>query len=682
MTKLYIENYEIDLTEGLSNSITYAVDDIVNIDSKMTSFSKTIVLPGTGNNNNILGNIYDLNNANFTGVGQNIFYNFNASRLARCRIEVNGLQIIKGTLRLLRIIKDRNNYEYEVAVFGELGGFISALSNSKLEDLDFSAYDHTYSLANITASWDDWNQGYGYYYPLIDYGLVSTDKHDFQYTAFRPALFLKEYLEKIIANAGYTYESNFFSTNFFKRLIIPHNQKALRGNVETNYVTATRSTNQVFSAEPDHLVTFTSNTLNNFTLVDGYKYRHDGATTITTKCILNIQGNYYTPPGATLRILIQKYGVNFEQQEVSLPRVTGSTAFNINLELTTDFALNDYVIVKLNGSFSFFWFPSGTITSANFVVDKDPAGFIELLLDDEIAINTTIPRGIFQKDFFTSCLKAFNLIVTEDKYKEKHLVIEPYIDFNDVTPSSYLDWSGLVDRSKPIISEPMSNINARFYNYAYKQDRDYYNELYRKTYNQGYGDNLFDNGFEFVKETEKVELIFSSTPLVGYDSEDKILPTIFKLASTTEEQVDSNIRIMQGKKITGVSSWDILNGVSVLGSYTDYPYAGHLDDPDAPNADINFGVPSELYFTLATGNLTNNLFNTYYSPYMAEIVDKDSRLVTCYVKLNEIDIFNLDFSKFIYIDGGLYRLIKVVDFVAGGYDNTKVELLRVIKTLY
>lgn len=120
----------------------------------------------------------------------------------------------------------------------------------------------------------------------------------------------------------------------------------------------------------------------------------------------------------------------------------------------------------------------------------------------------------------------------------------------------------------------------------------------------------------------------------------------------------------------------------MLGSYTDYPYAGHLDDPDAPNADINFGVPSELYFTLATGNLTNNLFNTYYSPYMAEIVDKDSRLVTCYVKLNEIDIFNLDFSKFIYIDGGLYRLIKVVDFVAGGYDNTKVELLRVIKTLY
>lgn len=152
MTKIYLEGYELDITEGLSNIITYAVDDIVNIDSKMTSFSKTIVIPGTANNNNLLGNIFDFNNANFTDTSANVFYNFNASKLAKCRIEVNGLQIIKGGLRLLKIIHDRRNIEYEVAVFGELGNFISALGNKKLEDLDFSEYDHTYSVANIASS--------------------------------------------------------------------------------------------------------------------------------------------------------------------------------------------------------------------------------------------------------------------------------------------------------------------------------------------------------------------------------------------------------------------------------------------------------------------------------------------------------------------------------------------------
>lgn len=677
MTKIYLEGYELDITEGLSNIITYAVDDIVNIDSKMTSFSKTIVIPGTANNNNLLGNIFDFNNANFTDTSANVFYNFNASKLAKCRIEVNGLQIIKGGLRLLKIIHDRRNIEYEVAVFGELGNFISALGNKKLEDLDFSEYDHTYSVANIASSWDNWNAGQGYYYPLIDYGAVSTNKHDFQYSALRPAFFMREYLTKIIADAGFTFESNFFDTNFFKRIGISHNQKSLRGNVNTNYVNSVKSTSQSISGV-DTNVTFNTNTLSNFTLVDGYKYRHDGVTTITTKCLLTISGSYQSIFTKT-RVLIQKYGSSYEQSEVYLPQTFTSKSFSVTLELDTSFALNDYVQVKINDSYGM---TTGSITSATFIVDKDPPGYIELLIGDTVNANNALPRGVFQKDFFTSILKLFNLIVTEDKYKEDHLIIEPYVDFYNLNPSTYIDWTDKVDRSQVIQIEPMSQVNARLYQYSFKQDNDYYNEQYRKAYNEGYGDRLYDNGLEFVKDTDKLELIFSATPIVGYDGEDKVYSTIFKMSGNNEEQIDSNIRLMQFKKVTGVSSWDIKNGVTVLGSYTNYPYAGHLDDPDIPNADINFGVPKELYFTLVSGDLANNMFNAYYSPYMAEITDKDSRIVTLNVKLNDVDIFNLDFSKFIYIDGCLYRLIKVMDYNAGSNETTKVQLLRVIKTQY
>jgi hypothetical protein len=50
------------------------------------------------------------------------------------------------------------------------------------------------------------------------------------------------------------------------------------------------------------------------------------------------------------------------------------------------------------------------------------------------------------------------------------------------------------------------------------------------------------------------------------------------------------------------------------------------------------------------------------------------------MKLNEQDIYNLDFGKFIYIDGTLYRLIKISDFTED--DVCEVQLLRVINTLY
>ena len=46
MTRIFIENNELDLTQGLSNQLTYAIDDLQNLDSKSTAFSKTIILPG------------------------------------------------------------------------------------------------------------------------------------------------------------------------------------------------------------------------------------------------------------------------------------------------------------------------------------------------------------------------------------------------------------------------------------------------------------------------------------------------------------------------------------------------------------------------------------------------------------------------------------------------------------
>jgi hypothetical protein len=228
----------------------------------------------------------------------------------------------------------------------------------------------------------------------------------------------------------------------------------------------------------------------------------------------------------------------------------------------------------------------------------------------------------------------------------------------------------------------MSEVNARFYELKYKADTDFYLDGYKKKYNEGYGDMFYDNGLEFSKEKEVVELIFANTVLLGYAGEDKVVPTVFKRSNDIEERIDHVIRIMQKKKVTGVASWDIMDGATVLSSHTVYPYAGHLDDPDAPNADICFGVPKEIFFVLVSGNLSNNLFNTYYSSYMAEVTDKDSRLLQGMMKLSETDIYNLDFSKFIYVDGGIYRLQRLVDYAAGENDTTKAELLRVIYTTY
>ena len=681
MTKIFIEGLELDLTQGLSNQLTFAIDDLNNLDSKATTFSKTIVLPGSTNNNKLLGNIFEFNNANFTiDEAPNVEYNFNASKSAACRIEVDGLEIVKGIFRLLEIIRDGENIEYECAVFGELGGLVTALGNKRLEDLDFSAYNHNYTYANITASWNT-ATGSGYCYPLIDYGNVSTGlygtaKKDFQYKTFRPALFVKEYFDKVMAAAGYTYTSSFLNTAFFKRLIIPNNAKTLTATSSTALNVSNTSAQSYNDIPGDPSTAFnltfpTKTTLGAFTTTNDYEFLYTGTVTITGKIKVKINNLFYQNLNNILTFYLKDYYPLTNENDITIPEYI----------IEKDIVVNPNDIINLRLFFTndeqFFisWDSMQMTLTASSLIP------VPINLSEAIIINDTIPKGIFQKDFFTSVLKMFNLMVTEDKFNSKHLVIEPYVDFYTGT---ILDWSDKLDRSKPIKIKPMSEATARYYELKWKQDNDFYNEDYRKKYNEGYGDRIFDNGLEFAKDSEKVDVIFAASTLYGVSGEDKVFPAIYKKSNnnTVEDPIEHIVRIMQVKKITGVASWNILNAATNLGSNTTYLYGGHFDDPDAPNADLNFGATKELYFELAAGNLSNNLFNTYYSPYLAEITDKDSRLLSGSFKLTQLDIFNLDFAKFIYIDGGLYRLSKVIDYTAETNDVTKVELLRVINKTY
>lgn len=685
MTRIFIEGLELDIDKGLTNRITYAIDDLYNLDSKATAFTKTIVLPGTANNNKLLGNIFEFNNSNFTfDANANVSYNFNAAKSAKCRIDVNGLSILKGVFRLLEIVYNGKEVEYECSVFGELGGFISKVGNLRLEDLDFSAYNQNYTIANINTSYDNANSGTGIYYPLVDIGKVSDGtygvaKKDYQYQALRPALHVREYIDKIITNAGYTFSSDYFNTDFFKRLIVPYNAKQLTktgtllANVLFDFIIVNTS-GDPGPISVSGVVPILTSSLTDFILV-GDTLKYTAADTRILNIDININIELTPSTEVTFKIL------KFSPSVATLTTLVANTTGTYNISATNiSFATNDILYLSYE-----MYIQAGEemiINTGTMEVNTLAAVPININIGDAITVNDVIPKNIYQKDFFTSILKMFNLLVTEDKLIDKHLNIKPYVDFYNTDRTTFLDYSSKIDRSKQIRVKPMSEVNARFYELKYKSDTDFYNDAYKKLYNEGYGDRLYDNGLEFSKEKESLEVIFANAVLVGYASEDKIVPTILKKNNDAEESIDQVIRIMQAKKITGVASWKIMDGASTLYTNTFYGYAGHLDDPDVPNADICFGVPKQIYFTLVSGNLSNNLFNTYYSSYMAEITDKDSRLLSAMVKLNDNEIYNLDFSKFIYIDGGLYRLQKLIDYAPNENETTKAEFLRVIYTTY
>lgn len=715
ITEIYIEDKRLDLSQDLSNEFTYSIDDIQDFAARNTSFSKTIILPGNAINNKLFGHIFEFGSANFYNPSaDNVGYNYNATKAASCVIYVDKIQVFKGILRLLEITIDRGSIEYECVVFGELGGFVTALNNYRLEELDFSQYDHNWTATNILNSWEQASgttaSGMGYYYPLIDYGQVSSNKKHWSYKAFRPALFVREYVDKIITASGYTWESDFFNSNLFKRLVIPNNQKYLSNYSDISFYGTFENIQRSYSGFPTPRPLLSIYDIINsgfFTLnLALNRFTYTGTQNLTIAFEWSIIGE----ASDRTNITVLKNGVD------SGAVVYFENQFDIQKVQTSyiTLATNDYIEFRLDWDNWSFGIPLN-LTTQQFEVKFKTSSTqpVPLNYGEKILINNTIPKGIFQRDFISSIVKMFNLYIVEDTSKEKHLKITPYIDYYTTTANflqlsdledelkiddtyklllddysaGNLDWSYKIDRDKPYKLKPMSELNGRFFEFKYKQDTDVYNEEYLKHYAQGYGDHIEDTGYEFANDRQTTEIIFASTPLLSYAGDDKVYPTIFKRTNTqntpSEDPLDHVVRIMQIHKVTGVAAWDLKGDTgNLVNNLTYYGYGGHLNDPDVPTADINFGVPKEIYFSLSVGYPTANLYNAFWSDYIAEITDKDSKLLTCSVYLKNSDIYSLDFSKLIYIDGSLWRLNKVIDYNPTSPDSTKCEFLKVIELTY
>ena len=199
--ELFLEGQLADIRQDLGMQLNFNIDDINKYGSRDTSFSKTIVLPGTAKNNKLFGFVGELGSNNTYAPGAaNIDANFNVAQTTKAELRINGLLLLKGVFRLTGIIHDKGHIEYEGNLFGELGGFIANIGRGKLEDLDFSAYNHTYTYSNIVNSWNTIN-GSGYYYPLIDHGTYSANKINYEVT-------LDPYKETKIGSSVYNFSSS------------------------------------------------------------------------------------------------------------------------------------------------------------------------------------------------------------------------------------------------------------------------------------------------------------------------------------------------------------------------------------------------------------------------------------------------------------------------------------------
>jgi hypothetical protein len=160
MLSLYISDQKIDLPEKFNILFSHTLEDRTNPTVVKNSFSKTLELPGTDNNNKVFGTFFRNDRYQLYGASDTGAY-FDPSKRVPFAIYENGDLIQDGYCKLDKVKRTNEQVLYYVSLFGGLGEFFYNLTyrqdgvEKKLSDLDFGE-DLSFKINKDTvkSAWD------------------------------------------------------------------------------------------------------------------------------------------------------------------------------------------------------------------------------------------------------------------------------------------------------------------------------------------------------------------------------------------------------------------------------------------------------------------------------------------------------------------------------------------------
>ena len=730
MVKIVLSTGELDVAENVSLPITFNIGDIRDLTSRKGTFSKTVVLEGTKNNNELLGHYYDVNIQAGT---------FNINTLTKCQVIQNGVPILdEALLQLVSVNKAQTNNSYEdevsysVLIKDSRAEFFTAITNANLTDLDFSDLDHAFDSSAIVATFNN-TVADGYKYVM---GYNNTN----QYNAndFKPAIYAKTYWDRIFAVAGFTYTWADIASAHFDKLLIPYNGETNDQNYEDYKVEATNTWtttnvqavgfNTTFSEIVDSGWSEVIDTQGIFdpttgeysspfstSAIAGEHYNYGltiggtisldnssgGTATLTQPTFIGNSYNRYRPY-AVISVAGQQNAVVFGQSQIvysgTVP--TGSTtilsfAETLSIPAVTNdpFVLSidaaDIQILEVGVEIITFgdaalsyqaqsqgqWrLVSSLLTPAavNVILDLTTINMVILpsnniqVTGGTLTMNQYVPVEIKQSDFVKGILQMYNLYVEQDVDNPYNLVLRHRDEYYD--SGAEKDWSSKLakDKAQDLIFLP--DLTKKKLKLTYAQDEDEFNTLYTQVTGEIYGqiEYTFDN--EYVKDVDTKELLFSPTP-VYYTPFGAYTPAI------TGSSPNNNIRILYdgGEQVCG--PFDIVD-FGTTGNYnvTTYPMLGHFNNALTPTFDINFGT-NDFYFYQTESLTANNLYNLYWRRTVNQI--NVGKMLIAFFDLDEVDIQSLKLNDRIYIDNSWWNINKIADYNANNNQLTKVELISI-----
>ena len=718
----------LDIDKDEDISLNFAVSEIQDFSTRKSSSSNSFTLPFTNINNQFFAGLYNVNLSTGT---------FDVYKKTNCQLLVDSLTQIQGYLYIESI--NITTETYSVVIIGETGNLIDELGEKKLQDLDDTwqnTFRHLLTKDNIVASWDDniTYQGSAtdksvIKYPFVNYGIdnkvwtlggqnandIRDNSFPIQPYEFKPAMKMATIYDRIFAEAGYSYDSQFFSTSAFN---IYDTYMTLANNTD---IVKYRPTAYGFKVNLDADQNIPTNSATKLNLGDEIYDLNANYNTTNKQWTVPESGTYqirFTAAVEFTRVdALAELSVEYEfiledvvafnyftsKSYVIAPSTDGETIvsthsflmpFNVGIGNTLEMrvaqrrpiipfpAVTNFNVLKT------FTLPSGEVVNTGWqmILQTTNPNSKEIYLQDNWP-------DISQKNFLKSIFEHFNMFIEPKQDNPKELIIDPYPIYMD--RGSLLDWTNKIDLSKEIQIIPTTNFRKSKLNWQWSPDVNYLAKYRQEISKKNYGSYIYEdqsdliegsftNFTEFGEPTNKLINISGTTAiyeiclmdLTARDSNGTAVPLKGKprFAYFKKKDLGDDNNIYLYDEATDLSY--AVNFYGYFGHYSDVPATTgvfNLNFSDTYSGIYNFGV-------WVTEGTEQNPFLQYWKQYLNEIYSDEARMLSAYFNLNSTDIHNLRFNNKIFVKDAFYRINSISGYKPNNTQPCKVELIKLFES--
>lgn len=691
--------------------------------------SQTFELPGTKKNNKFFNHAYEVGSENIPA-----FYN-----TIDCYIIYRGETLLKGQFQLLEVIKDERRYvSYSCTISDETVQFKDNIASKLIKNADWSEYDHTLDTQNVLDSWDNNLLSGSIFYPLVEYGLENAENSgDLPLMAFTetnppvgnfinnpftpiqlsqllPAIKVKDTLETVAAQAGFSITGSFFEKeNLDKLYILPKGQ-------EGNGIVGSEGTQCIVSVFSSLNQSISEGTTNYVVGYDGTALNDPCGTWNGQYISLNQIGEYnlktqisfFNPvwlSNAEVKVEIiimvgtfPSSGTVIASQERSLTSADGFNSFT----LTAQGNFNNTNVS--NQVWTWVTYTNLSPSSVPNLYMQFPSQYV---LSAPININgSTVDMGLQWPselksiDVLKGLQQQFNLVIEPDYTRDKTLIVTQFDDW--VRSGTTKDWTDKwntaerISINHTIDEEPRELLlkNAddsdRFSKEALDQEPNYQYGTLRlladNNISQGekkvgdvFGPVILGGAFESGSVDVDGNLTYNiDTVLYNF-----AIPHLYKFDGKGIKTFKFKPRLGYKVDETVPTGKTIYVGEPNSPTAIDTSFATISNVSDLPalptSTDLHFNN-SYSVFTNPNLNLNNgiNNFNSYWKTYIDSLYWEGSRKVTLDILFTAQDYRDIRLNDKIFIKDQQYRINKISGLNLNSDDIATVELIRLYPSYY